>query len=247
MKEMNSLTSEHVKSLVRLATDARERKQQQQFIAEGMRTCQTLIKSGLTLNQLYVTDFMLEKAEQLAPLDKVTIVSDAVLNKISPSSTPSGLLALFAMPQVSNDEPLASGLVLCQISDPGNMGTLIRTCAAMGKKTVVIIEGVDPFNPKVIQATAGTIGFVNIVQCTWQELMKRKKTLKLAGLVVNAGKPMHTLSADSLIVVGNEAHGLPTEYQKSCDELITLEMPGGTESLNAAIAGSIAMYVGWNS
>ncbi|HEX2978331.1 MAG TPA: RNA methyltransferase [Candidatus Babeliales bacterium] len=245
MREILSLQNDHIKDLVRLAHEASERKHQQKFIAEGIRTVSTLLKSKMHLVELISTHFMLMQAHEVAPDEKITVVSDAVLNKISPSSSPSGILGVFEIPQHAKNEPLSSGIVLSGISDPGNMGTLIRTCAAIGKKTVVVLEGVDPFNPKVIQATAGAIGLVNIFQCTWPEFLTRKKDMQLFGLVVQDGKPMHKLAENSLLMIGSEAHGIPEEYLSACDELITLSMPGGTESLNAAIAGSIAMYLGF--
>jgi TrmH family RNA methyltransferase len=245
MKEILSPQNEHVKDLVRLAREAGERKQKQQFIAEGIRTITTLIKSGVQLIELVSTHYMLTQAQEIASDEKITAVSDAVLNKISPSNSPSGILAVFSIPQHAKDVPFSAGIVLAGISDPGNMGTLIRTCAALGKKTVVVIEGVDPFNPKVVQATAGTIGLVDVLQLSWPEFLSRKKDMPLYGLVVQSGKPMHKLPENCLLMIGSEAHGIPQEYLTSCDELITLSMPGGTESLNAAIAGSIAMYIGF--
>jgi len=134
------------------------------------------------------------------------------------------------------------------MSDAGNMGTLIRTAAAMGCKTVVIINGVDPWSAKVVHATAGTIGMVNIYQLYWDELLKCKKDIPLYALVVSGGKDPQELSLkNSLLMVGSEAHGLSEVLIKQADEKITLAMSSKTESLNAAVAGSIALYLAYES
>src|SRR5579885_2522756 len=124
------------------------------------------------------------------------------------------------------------------------MGTLIRTCAAMGKKSVVIIDGTDVWSPKVIQATAGTLAYVTIFQWSWNELLKHKKDIPLCALVVHDGKsPTKKIMESTLLVIGSEAHGIPDTWIKECEYKVTLSMPGNTESLNAAVAGSIAMYI----
>ncbi len=128
------------------------------------------------------------------------------------------------------------------------MGTLIRTCTAMDKKSVVVIEGVDPWNTKVIQASAGTIGNINIFQWSWQKLIahKQQKNLNLIGLVPHGGKTIHEVDAhQALFVIGSEADGIPSEWQQDCDALVSLAMPGDIESLNAGVAGSIALYLTW--
>lgn len=246
MKNISSIQNPEIKDIVQLQT-SKGRKEQNKFIAEGIRVCSTLISSNVKLIQLYATQACKEYVYALAPEDKVTLVTEQVMNKISSSSTPSGILGVFAIPQKPPFKDLTQGLVLSQISDPGNMGTLIRSCIAMGVKTIVKIEGADIYSPKVVQATAGTIGQVNIFDISWAELVKNQGSLKLCALVVFGGKnPQEIDFKDTLLVVGNEANGIPAEWVQDCQEKLTLPMPGNTESLNAAIAGSIALYLAFN-
>lgn len=241
MKTIISIHNPEIKELVQLQ-QVKYRKQQRKFIAEGWRTCSTLIDAGFNPIQLYVTEA--KQQEALSISSHVTIVNDQVIKKISSATTPSGLVGIFPIPKEPLLYKLGQGVVLAQIQDPGNMGTLIRTAAALGLKSVVIIEGTDPWSPKVIQATAGTIAFVDIFECTWQELIKHKASIKLCALVVSDGnKPEELVFKDTLLVVGSEAHGLPQTWIDDCEMQLTLPMPGGTESLNAAVAGSIAMYL----
>jgi TrmH family RNA methyltransferase len=242
MKTIISLQNDEIKSVVKLH-DNRGRQHAQQFLAEGSRTISTLLNNKTELIQLYTTETVIIEAQKLAPDNLITLISDQVLKKISPSVNPSGLVGIFKIPSSPAAPALSSGLVLAHMSDPGNVGTLIRTCAAMNIKSVVLIEGVDPYNPKVIQASAGTIAHVNIFQWSWHELLEHKGKLKLHGLIVSGGKKITTVDAKhALLVVGNEAHGLPEQWIADCDDTITIQMPGNTESLNAAVAGSIAAY-----
>lgn len=85
---------------------------------------------------------------------------------------------------------------------------------------------------------------VNIFQWDWAELLEKKGDIPLCALVVSDGRPPHKLhNVESLLVIGNEAHGLPQEWIDACEQKITLPMPGNVESLNAAVAGSIALYL----
>jgi TrmH family RNA methyltransferase len=244
MKKITSVENPLIKALSQL-DKVQERYRQQRFSGEGIRVCATLIASGVVLEQLYVTESLLSKAQELCPESFMTLISDSVLKKISHTITPSGIVGIFTLPK----QPLSTistGIILANISDPGNMGTLIRSCIAFGKKTVIVLDGVDPWNPKVVQASAGTIGYAHIFTMTMTEFLGSLPDLPLIGLVVQNGKkPQEIKQKDALLVIGSEAHGIMRELEKQCTELMTLPMPGGTESLNAAVAGSIAMYELW--
>jgi RNA methyltransferase, TrmH family len=245
-KTIISINNEEIKQVAKLA-NSKNRLEQNLFIAEGLRACTTFAQAGYHIEQLYVTrqeyaDTFFEFVGQ----EKITLVSDIVMKKISQSVTPSGLLGVFAIPKNPSLTELDSGIVLAQITDPGNMGTLIRTAAAMKVKSVVIIEGTDPWSPKVVQASSGCLALVHIFRIDWQTLVTAKKQqhMQLIAMIVSGGSHPETLSfKHSLLVVGNEANGIPDEWISDCDKTMTLPMPGQTESLNAAIAGSIALYL----
>ncbi len=219
-------------------------------MAEGIRTCQTLASSPIILEELFVTHELYQDATQIATEDQIIIVNDPVMKKLSSASTPSGMIGIFKIPEQPTEIEIRSGVVLAQINDPGNAGTLIRTCAALNICTVLCVEGVDPWNPKVIQASAGTIGTVTIIEWSWNRVVEyaHHHGISLSALVVEGGTMLsatnrtHT-DRSQLFVIGNEAHGIPKAWVDQCTEQITLPMPGKTESLNAAIAGSIALYV----
>jgi TrmH family RNA methyltransferase len=225
--------------------DTDHRVEHGQCIAQGLRTCQTLAASGIRFIHIFYTEEHKDTAYTLPADDYICVALD-VMQKISTTITPSGILAVFAVPTRPDVSTLRSGLVLASITNPGNMGTLIRTAVALGVPSLVIVEGCDPWNPKVVQASAGTIGSIPIFELSWDALMDAKKNIPLCALVVEGGSsPQEVAIKESLLIVGNEAHGIPKEWLKACTTKITLDMPGGTESLNAAIAGSIALYVGY--
>ncbi len=236
------LTHNAIKSIRALRT-AKGRSQAKQFIGEGLRACSTLIESTCQLNRLYVTQEQHDLAIKIAHAKYVTLVSHADMDKIAVSTTPSGMLGVFSIPSHALPEKIKPGLVLCNISDPGNMGTLIRSSIAFGHPEIIIIDGVDVWSPKVVQASAGTIGHARVYDISWKQLASHSQRPPLAALVPRGGAPISAKHRDTLLVVGSEAHGLPEIWLEQCDLQLTLPMPGKAESLNAAIAGSIALYL----
>lgn len=242
IKEILSRQNEEIKSVAKLKSK-KERISQRKFIAQGFRTFKT-ISENIVPDAVYCLENMLTKAKEIANEDNITLVSSQVMEKISETKTPSGLLGVFSIPKELESNKLTSGIVLDNISDPGNMGTLIRTCAAMGYKSVVKIEGADPWSPKVVQASAGNISKVDIFAWNWEKLIENKKNFKLTALVISDGKTPNEIDfQNSLLIIGSEAHGIDQQWLKICDQKLTLQMPGNTESLNAAVAGSIAIYL----
>ncbi len=243
MKTISSRSHEMIKQVASLQ-QKKQRSKHNQFVAEGLRTCTTLIQSGHQPVQLFVTEQHATRAQKLVSDDKITLVPEHVMEKISGATTPSGIVGQFAIPAAPSADVLTPGLVLAQVADPGNMGTLIRTTAALNHKSVIIVEGADPWSPKVVQASAGTIGMVHIFQWSWHDLLANKKAHQLIGLAVKGGKNLSEFSMhNTLLVVGSEAHGIPDQWLADCNAQLTLPMPRSTESLNAAVAGSIALYV----
>lgn len=241
MKLISSRTNPVIKQVAELSSSS-ERSAHQLFVAEGLRTCATLCSSGIKLQQLFVTPPMIARAQEIADDFMITEVTDSVMEKISQTTTPSGMLGVFHIPT-----PPATlqggGVVLAQVREPGNVGTLIRSCAAFGMRTIVLIESADAWSPKVVQSSAGALGSVDIFVMTWAELRARKADLKLCALTVRGGhKPADLKLTGSLLVIGNESQGIPANWLADCEQRMTLPMPGVTESLNAAVAGSIGLY-----
>lgn len=239
---ITSTSVQLVKNIVQLHAH-KGRLAAQQFIGEGLRVCSTLCTGNTRLRMLLCTQEMYEQVSSFAPQRDITIVSEHVMDKISPSKTPSGVLGIFDIAKQKTTEKLNPGLVLACVSDPGNMGTLIRSSIAFGFNDIILVEGVDPWNPKVVQASAGLIGQAHIIALSWPELVAHKQRPPLAALVVRGGTDVAQTNKNVLLVVGNEAHGLSQAWQGDCPIKVTVPMTGNAESLNAAIAGSLALYL----
>lgn len=250
---IQSLINPKVKHLVALQKKT-YRQEHKQFLAQGVNVYTTLLQAGLTLHSVFVTAQAHDEHHLVLKPDTMFVVTDAIMQKISTQEAPTGIVAIFAMPNdfykgldprsESGMTGMANAIVLHNIQDPGNMGTLIRTAAAMNIKTVVTIQGVDPYHPKVVQASAGALGYVNIVQTQWPIFYQTYKNIAMCALVVDGGQAPETISLqDCMLVIGNEAQGLPHEIIKSCNLKLTIPMPGKIESLNASMAGGIAMYL----
>jgi TrmH family RNA methyltransferase len=244
MKIISSRQNPEIIDVTRLK-QKKYRDLQKRFYAEGIRTCSTLVQSGIRSIMVYVTEHGYQEYERYCMKGPVTLVTDMVMEKLSDAQEPSGIVGVFAKPEEPSWDDISSGMVLAEVSDPGNMGALIRSCAAFNAQSVIIIGGADVWHPKVVQASAGTHGYVAIISITWPELMEYKlPTSALLALVSSHGISIdaYKQSDNAFLVVGNEAHGIPEAWVAQCDERITITMPGKTESLNAAVAGSIALY-----
>lgn len=246
MKIITSLDNVLVKKALNFK-DPRNRDDNNRCLVEGQRAVATFLSSPYQLVRLYCTVATHQWAQQHVDEKRIVVLDERCMQKISSATTASGIVGMFDIPAALALDTLSDGIVLAQIQDPGNMGTLIRTAAALNKQ-IVIVEGVNPYNQKVIQASAGTLAHAHIFRVSWEDFLQHKGQATVAALVVENGEPLTRLAHGEkkkkrFLVVGNEAHGLPAQWQQQCDECITLPMPGGTESLNAAVAGSIALYM----
>ena len=235
--ELTSVDNPLVKRLATLVS-ASGRRAEGLFLAEGSRLIDGLLSAGWKPTHLLV------RADLPVPehWPEVIRVSERVAGKLSQAATASGYCAAFPMPKPAPLEPAAGGLVLAGVADPGKVGTLIRSAAAFGIRHVVLSGGADPFGPKVVQATAGALALVHLHQVQGPHAVQGGAPC--CGLVVAGGLPPAALArGPRWLVVGGEANGIPAEWLTACRERLTLPMPGGTESLNAAIAGSIAAYL----
>ena len=217
----------------------RHRRAEGKALLEGPATLADAVQAGHRVHEVFGLD---DPARSMA-LEAGCVfhqVTDQVLQRVAGTETPRGPVAVIDIPQpvIPPDRRL---LVAWGVSDPGNCGTLLRTAAAFGYGYVAGPEAADSWSPKVLRSAAGghfrtTVGRVGAVV----ELGKRE----IVGTVPSGGQAASGLSAHAAIVVGSEAHGLPPEVLERCDRLVSIPMPGGSESLNAAVAGAIVAYLG---
>lgn len=180
----------------------------------------------------------------------VTEVSAHVLARLADTTTPQGVVALVRTPQAGLAEAAAGGrtVVLHELADPGNAGTIIRTADAAGATGVVLTEGsVDPFGPKALRAAAGSTYHLPI--CTDATLQAAVAACRAAGqsvLGLAADAPDRVdeldMAASIALVLGNEAHGLDAAARDLLDGAVAVPIHGRAESLNVAAAAAVALY-----
>lgn len=188
------------------------------------------------------------------------ITTAAVMKQISDTTTPQGVLAICNMPTVRPDDiwsVAAPILVADRISDPGNMGTILRTAAALGLAGVITTVGsADLYGPKVVRSSAGAIVRIRALGGVQPaEVIHAAKAAGRHTVVLDGGASEQIFGAlakglvpaNAVWVVGSEAHGAASEVIEAADLLTSLPMPGGTESLNAAVSASVALYAAWNA
>ncbi|MDQ6931428.1 MAG: RNA methyltransferase [Candidatus Eremiobacteraeota bacterium] len=228
------------------------RREQNRFLIEGPTLLGEARHSGVTIETLFATRDAYERFEIARILEghgtDVFILDERSAHKLSDVETPSGLVAVSPVRTAALEDLFKTPglvLVLADLGDPGNAGTLVRSADAFGARGVVFSEGaVDPHNPKVVRAAMGSLFRQKIAVAGPSELAPaaQKAAWSIAGLDAG-GVPIHEASRPSrlILVVGQERHGLGA-WGAVCTSLLAIEMHGGAESLNAAVAGSIALY-----
>jgi TrmH family RNA methyltransferase len=174
-------------------------------------------------------------------------LSEAELAKVADTESPQGVLLVCAEPAPSGELPAAGPLlVLDAVQDPGNVGTLIRAAAAFGVPEVVVLDGtVDPYNAKAVRAAAGALFRTGVRRGRWDELapaLQARGPLLVADMHGSDVRRLRPPPSWSL-VIGGEGAGPRAEVRAAATARVAIPMPGGAESLNAGVAGSILLYV----
>ena len=217
------------------------RKQEQLFFVEGVKGVQELLDSNFELVELFTTNSDLFSVDK----SKVYAITESELQKISALTSPNTCLALFKIPAAVSFEEKGLLVALDDVRDPGNLGTIIRLCDWFGIKTLFCSEeSVDVYNPKVVQATMGSISRVNVVYGNLEQLLTNTK-LPVFGTFMD-GKNIYneTLPSEGIIVMGNEANGISKAIENLVSQRITIPRFGdlqATESLNVATATAIVL------
>lgn len=202
---------------------------------------QELIASDLKLIHIYTT----ENFDYGVSLNLVTQISEADLKKISALTNPNTCLAVFEIPKLSQPHPNGLKVALDDVRDPGNLGTIIRLCDWFGISDLICSEtSVDVYNPKVVQATMGSMTRVNVHYVDLKEYLQ-ETNLPIYGTFMDGNNIYkEQLKSEGIIVMGNEANGISAEIDKLVTDRISIPRFGdlqATESLNVATATAITL------
>lgn len=231
------------RQLIRQLQQKKFRNEKKRFIVEGKKSIQEFLQSDFKLDILFYTNIFWQNDFSISEDKKIKISSEE-LQSISSLKTPDEGVAIFHIPE---DKPLKmNGIIVAldDIRDPGNLGTIIRLCDWFGVKQVVCSEAsVDCFNPKVVQATMGSLTRVCVFYTDLQKFLQMV-SLPIYGAVLNGENIYKTqLPQEAILVLGNEANGISHEVQQLCNHKITIPQQGEnqTESLNVAMASAILL------
>lgn len=253
---ITSHTNKGIKEVIQLEQKAKVRKEKALFVAEGMKM---FLEAPVDeIQKVYVSASFMEqipaacKAKLESKLFYYEIVSDEVFKKMSDTKTPQGILCVMCQKtygldtMLMTDNPLL--LIIEDIQDPGNLGTIFRAGEGAGVTGIIMSGGtVDIYNPKTIRSTMGSVYrmpflYTNNTHKIIEELKKRNVTIYAAHLQGSKIYDTCDYKKGSAFLIGNESKGLRNETADKADVRIKIPMLGEVESLNAAVAASILFY-----
>lgn len=224
---------------------------------EGLRLCADAISSGVEVQQVILSEQGAERpeirslVESITPVPPTILLSDYLFARLAATEEPQGIALLGTPPLTASEHvpAVADGLylVLEGVSDPGNVGTLIRTADAFAFTAVLVMpDTASPFGDKAVRSSMGSCFHIPII--TIDSIAGLRDYLDQAGLALYAadldGSSLNSdpFTRPGALLVGNEARGISTAAREASDVVVTIPMPGQAESLNAAAAGAVLCY-----
>jgi TrmH family RNA methyltransferase len=239
---MPEITKNQLKH-IRLLKQKKYRQEFGEFLVEGEKNIDELLKSNFKINVLYATSDW----NDINCNEEITLVTTKQLSQISNLSSPNKVLALVQTPIIKYNESILENdltLILDSINDPGNLGTIIRTADWFGIKNIICsTDSVNCYNPKVVQTTKGSLFNVTV---HYQELsnLLANTSNKIYGAALDGKEINKDFSPQkpAILLMGSESHGISAEIEKLITDKILIKQHGKAESLNVAIATSILLY-----
>ena len=240
---------------IRKLKDKKYREENNEFIIEGIKLLEEAINENANIKKVIIcddcnleNDIYNELKYEIAKLDCI-YVSEKIFEYISDVKSPQGIMAIIEKDNGNKEIDYNENviLILDNIQDPGNMGTILRTADSLNLKQIIISKGSsDVYNPKVVRSTMGAIFRINIIES--ENLIKTVKDLKkhkisVVSTSLDTNKSIYDIEYNkTAIIIGNEANGVSQELQDLSDNKVKIPMLGKTESLNASVATAIILY-----
>ncbi len=231
-------------SLITSLQHKKFRTQHNLFVVEGIKSVLEFIHSSYKISKIFATAEAAAKLGKIPQNIKLDELTDAEFNKISGLKNPQGALALVEIPQfdqlhITNLKGKHS-LILDDVQDPGNLGTIIRTAEWFGIENIICSIGtVDAYNPKVVQATMGSLSRIKIHYLDLEEFIL-KNNMPIFGALLNGESIYETnFGGEGFIMMGNEGNGIRESLIPKVDKAVTIPRVGNAESLNVAVATTI--------
>lgn len=251
---ITSTSNAKVKQIIQLKKKGKARREKGVFLVEGIKMVEEALPYGIQeayVMESWIAQYQSSHPELLGAIH-YEVVADKVFLEMSDTVTPQGILAVVTMPSYTLEEilerPNPHLMLLENLRDPGNLGTILRSAEGAGATGVILSkESVDVFNPKVIRSTMGSA--FRVPFCYVEDFGQAMETIKAKGVTLYAAHLAGTDNYENFnyqsccgFLIGNEANGLTEETSKQADCLVKIPMAGQVESLNAAMAASILMF-----
>ena len=246
---ITSSQNSKIKFVRALLGRAKERRDANAFVVEGVRLVEEAVNSNWGFQFVLYSDSLSERGINLVKIleDKkieVEKVESDLLQSLSETESSQGILALLSLTQLPIPDSPNFILIPDQIRDPGNLGTLLRTAAAAGVQAVLLSpESTDAFAPKVVRSGMGAHFRLAIHSTTWDSIRAYTKGLQIYLADMDGKSCWETdLRQPLALIVGSEAEGASDEARKLATQKISIPMAGNVESLNVGVAGSVLMF-----
>ena len=249
---ITSTANPQVRAFVHLRDKARERRQKDLFVAEGRKMLEEAPRDRITAVYASETFIREEGREDLLRSLPVQPVSDSVMRAMSDTPSPQGVICVLRQFHYQMEDLLAADHPLClvleNLQDPGNLGTIVRTAEGAGVSGILLGKGcADIYNPKVIRSTMGSVYrmpffYANDLRLALLDWKRRGIRLFAAHLHGRNTYDREDYRGSCAFLIGNEGNGLTQETADMADTLVKIPMEGKVESLNAGIAAAVLMY-----
>ena len=245
----------YVKRLDALLRQKQAREESGLFVLEGARLCLDAIQAGLPVESVCLTPSAFERYPSLADLTRsapqVVWVSETLAGRLGDTQNPQGVFAVLpaaSLPVLEKAEAGGRYLLLHRVRDPGNLGGILRTAAALGASGAFLCASAEPTAPKVLRASMG--GVFRLPLMPVGDMAEQLRLLDGLGIRTYAAAAREEASAPHIlsepggkgVLIGNEGSGLPEELIAACTHTVAIPMKTGSESLNAAMAAGILMW-----
>lgn len=249
---ITSTGNAQVKELLQLQKKSKARNERNVFIVEGIKMFSEAPRNRI--EKVFISETLFNRKKQELNLDglKAEILSDKVFSHVSDTKTPQGILCIVRQKKTKLEEIFAQNpahlMILDNLQDPGNLGTIVRTAEGAGVSGIILSKDcVDIYNPKTIRSTMGSIYrmpflYVEDLENTIDEVKKQDIKVYAAHLQGKNNYDEENYKTGCAFLIGNEGNGLRDEIAEKADIWVKIQMQGQVESLNAAIASSILMF-----
>lgn len=257
MEQITSKENRWIKEYVKLSNSKAYRQEMKKFTVESVKLVLEAFENGVQLERVFVTKSCLDKKsqelEKLFQSTKCYLISSEIEGKLSQTKTPQGIFAICCMldKTLVVDKIYDEGkfVMLVDLQDAGNVGTIIRTAEAVGMNGVIVTQNTcDYLNPKVIRGSMGSVFRMPILVIddvySFLDHLKENHVKTYASVLSKEAEDVTRIqfANSSVLLIGNEGNGLSNDVIEKCTNQVTIQMRGKTESLNASMAACILMW-----